>query len=143
LGSCVWGKCQFLEGHLSEDNLSPPTLLQVRVKGSEADPLRKGVVIYLGRTDSDLCPVGVIAAYLAVQGRNPGPFFKFVTGAPLSRVTLVSNMRAALWSSGVVASKYVGHSFQIGAATSAASVGIEDSLIKILGGGRAQHICCV
>jgi len=54
------------EGHLSEgdvilDNLSPPTLLQVRVKVSEADPFRKGVVMYLGRTVNDLCPVGVIA----------------------------------------------------------------------------------
>jgi len=34
---------------------------------SKADPFRKGVVIYLGRTDNDLCPVGAIAAYLAVR----------------------------------------------------------------------------
>ena len=42
-------------------------------------------------------------------------------------------MRTALGSSGVDASKYSGHSFQIGAATTAALVGIEDSLIKTLG----------
>ena len=62
---------------------------------SEADPFRKGVVKYLGRTVNDLCPVGVIAAYLAVQGRHPGPFFKVVIGAFPSRVALVSSMRAA------------------------------------------------
>ena len=45
---------------------------------SEADPFRKGVVMYLGRTVNDLCPVGVIAAYLVVRGRHPGPFFKVV-----------------------------------------------------------------
>ena len=126
------------EGHLSEgdvtlDNLSAPTLVQVRVKASKTDPFRKGVTIYLGRTDNDLCPVGAIAAYLAVRDRHPGPFFKFATGAPLSRVALVSNMRAALQSSEVDASKYAGHSFRIRAATTAASVGIEDSLTKTLG----------
>ena len=58
-------------GHLSEgdvtlDNVSAPTLLQVRIKASKTDPFRKGVVVYLGRTDNDLCPVGAVAAYLAV-----------------------------------------------------------------------------
>ena len=62
---------------------------------SEADLFRKGVVMYLGRTVNDLCPVGVIAAYLVVRGRHPGPFFKVVIGAPPSRVALVSNMRTA------------------------------------------------
>lgn len=42
-------------------------------------------------------------------------------------------MRAALRPSGVDVSQYSGHSFQIGAATTAAAVGIEDSLIKTLG----------
>ena len=125
-------------GHLSEgdvtlDNVSAPTLVQVRIKASKTDPFRKGVVVYLGRTDNDLCPVGAVAAYLAVRGREPGPFFKFAKGAPLSRTALVSRMRTALRSSGVEASKYSGHSFRIGAATTAASAGIEDSLIKTLG----------
>ena len=125
-------------GHLSEgdvtlDNVSAPTLLQVWIKALKTDPFRKGVVVNLGRTDNDLCPVGAVAAYLAVRGREPGPFFKFVTGAPLSRTALVSRMRTALGSSRVDASKYSGHSLRIGAATTAASVGIEDSLIKTLG----------
>ena len=51
--------------------------------------------MYLGRTVNDLCPVGVIAAYLAVRGRHPGPFFKVVIGTPPSRVALGSTMRAA------------------------------------------------
>ena len=125
-------------GHLSEgdmtlDIVSAPTLVQVRIKVSKTDPFRKGVVVYLGRTDNDLCPVGAVAAYLAVRCREPGPFFKFAKGAPLSRTVLVSRMKTALGSSGVEASKYSGHSFRIGAATTAASAGIEDSLIKTLG----------
>ena len=58
-------------GHLSEgdvtlDNVSAPTLVQVRIKASKMDPFRKRVVVYLGRTDNDLCPVVAVAAYLAV-----------------------------------------------------------------------------
>ncbi len=47
-------------------------------------------------------------------------------------------MRGALEAGGIDASKYAGHSFRIGAATTAAMVGIEDSLIKE--GGRVQPI---
>ena len=109
-------------GHLSEgdvtlDNVSASTLVQVRIKVSKMDSFRKGVVVYLGRTDNDLCPVGAVAAYLAVRGREPGPFFKFAKGTPLSRTALVSRMRTALGFSGVDASKYSGHSFRIGATT--------------------------
>ena len=50
------------------------------------------------QTDNDLCPVGAVAAYLAVQGREPGPFFKFAKGTLLSRTALVSRMRTALGS---------------------------------------------
>ena len=46
-------------------------------------------------------------------------------------------VREALLSSGVQVSKYSGHSFRIGAATTAAAVGIEDSVIKTLGRWRS------
>ena len=42
-------------------------------------------------------------------------------------------VRAALTRAGVDQSKYCGHSFRIGAATTAAARGIEDSIIKTLG----------
>ena len=62
---------QLSEGDVTLDNVSVPTLVQVRIKASKTDPFRKGVVVYLGRTDNDLCPVGAVAAYLAVRGREP------------------------------------------------------------------------
>ena len=42
-------------------------------------------------------------------------------------------VRAALTSAGVDQQKYCGHSFRIGAATTAAAKGVEDSIIKTLG----------
>ena len=46
---------------------------------------------------------------------------------------LVKKLREALGSTGMDVSGYSGHSFRIGAATTAAAVGIEDSMIKTLG----------
>jgi len=108
-------------------------VVQVRIKTSKTDPFRKGVIAYLSRTNNNLCPVGAVAAYLAVRGRSAGPFFKLSSGLPLSREVLVSRLRAALCPSGLEVGKYSSHSFRIRAATTAAAVGIEDSLIKTLG----------
>ena len=60
------------------------------------DPFRKGVMVYLGRTGGELCPVAAVSAYLAVRGRVPGPFFVFKGGEPLSREIFVRRVRAAL-----------------------------------------------
>ena len=70
---------------------------------------------------------------LAVRGRNPSPFFRFVSGAALTREALVRQLRSALSQFDVDISQYSGHSFRIGAATAAAAAGLEDSLIKTLG----------
>lgn len=74
-----------------------------------------------------------VAVYMAVRGTASGPFFMLRSGRPLSREFLVRKLGEASSSSEVDVSCYSGHSFRIGAATTAASVGIEDSLIKTLG----------
>ena len=45
----------------------------------------------------------------------------------------MNHLKEALIAAGVDASKYSGHSFRIGAATTAAACGIQDTLIKTLG----------
>ena len=42
-------------------------------------------------------------------------------------------VRSALELGGIAASRYSGHSFRIGAATSAAMAGVSDAMIKTLG----------
>lgn len=125
--------CHLSVGDVALDSLTDPKVVQVRIKASKTDPFRKGVTIFLGRTGDELCPVAAVTAYLAVRGETPGAFFKWSSGVPLSREMLVKRMRVALQSAGVDVACYSGHSFRIGAATTAAAVGMEDSLIRTLG----------
>ena len=72
-------------------------------------------------------------AYLAVWGKEPGPLFRLSDGRLLTKQIFIEKVRAALSVLGYDDTSYAGHSFRIGAATTAAACGIEDSLIKILG----------
>ena len=62
-----------------------------------------------------------------------GPLFKFEDGKVLTRQRFVNAVQEGLDKAGVYSSKYSGHSFRIGAATTAAEKGIEDCIIKTLG----------
>jgi len=115
------------------DNHSNPSLLRVRIKGSKTDPFREGVHIFLGRAHNKLCPVEAMLAYLAVRGSAPGFLFKFADGHLLTKEHFTKEVREALLAKGVKAELYAGHSFRIGAATTAAKHGICDSTIKMLG----------
>ena len=70
---------------------------------------------------------------MALRGPGEGPLFRFQNGNPLTRQRLVTRMREVLQSVSIDCSKYSGHSFRTGAATTAAAKGIQDSLIKTMG----------
>ncbi len=61
------------------------------------------------------------------------PLFCFEDGRHLTRKRLVHAVQTALVRAGMEATQYTGHSFRIGAATTAAARGFEDSIIKTLG----------
>ena len=86
-----------------------------------------------------LCPVSSMMGYLAICPSEPGPLFLFRDGSTLSRTKLIQCLRQALSSVGVDCSGYSGHSFRIDAATTAARMGVSDSLIKTLDVGGHQH----
>ena len=65
---------------------------------------------------------------MASRGDSPGPLFHFENGRQLSLA-----LRWVLTHSGVDASCFSGHSFRIGAATTAAQKGVKDSVIKMVG----------
>ena len=97
--------------------------------------------MYVGRTDSDLGPVAALLSYLQCSGAAPGPLFMFTSGRLLTRKRFVELVRAALALTDVDQRKYCGHSFRIGAATTAAARGVEGSVIKTLGRWESAAYC--
>ena len=78
-----------------------------------------------------------LLGYLVVRGNQAGPLFSFQDGRLLTRQRFVEEVCKALQLAGFDQSKYCGHSFRIGAATTAAGRGMEDSVIKTLGRWRS------
>ena len=85
----------------------------------------------MGRTSDDLCSVAATLAYLAVRGGSPGPLFRRPYHLFLPRASFVSFVKVALATLGYDERKVVDHSFR--AALTAAAMGIEKSLIKVMG----------
>ena len=113
--------------------LFPPTTWP----GYEAKdrPISEGRVSLVGRTGMDLCPgpVSAMLSYLELRGGKPGPLFLFQNRKPLTRLCFIDVVRDVLKKTGLDEEKYCSHSFQIGAATTAASKGMEGCIIKTLG----------
>ena len=126
-------ECALMTGDVSIDSRDNPQVLTVRLRKSKTDPYGSGTYIHMGRTGTQLCPVSAVLAYLAIRPPTEGPLFIFNNGTPLSRNQLVRHLREALSQIGVDVNKYSGHSFRIGAATTAAAAGLSDSFIQTLG----------
>ena len=116
------------------DDVGNPGVLSVRIKQSKTDPFRQGVTIFMGKTGCDLCPVAAVLAFLAMRGPGEGPLFRFESGEALTRPRLVSALRKA----GFKPEDYAGHTFRIGAATTAAACGVPVDTIKTLGRWKSQ-----
>ncbi len=129
---------QFQEGvHLSlaciKIDKSPiPDTVHVYLPRSKTDQFGKGCSILLARSDCALCPVAALMSYLMIRGSSPGPLFRFSDGSPLSKSKLFTNLQRLLSQAGWQG-RYTLHSFRVGAATTAASLGFPTHLIQALG----------
>ena len=112
------------------DNHQSPSVVWLHIKQSKTDPFRQGVEVFLGRSESAVCPVRAIVWYIGVRKLGPGPLFN--PGVRSAPHKVLSGCRTTRGTEGVGMdeSLYNGHSFRIGAVTTAAQQGVEDSLIQ-------------
>ena len=89
--------------------------------------------VFIGATSSGVCPITTLLQYIEFCSSVTGLLFVFHNGQYLTRAAFISNLQAALQNAGLVHTNYNGHSFRIGAYTTAAQSSIEDSLIHTLG----------
>ena len=125
--------CALSVADVAIDSRINPRMLTIFLRKSKTDQYGVGTHICVGRTGSTLCPVSAMLAYMAIRPPIPGPLFIFQDGSALTRDKLVTHLRQALAHVGVDASNFSGHSFRIGAATTAALAGFSDSFIQTLG----------
>lgn len=111
---------------------STAAYMTVRLAQSKTDPFREGVLVVVSNERA----VIAMAEYLSARGycRADAPLFEASGGAPLDVTTLVKHTRCLLTGAGVEdASKYAGHSFRRGGASSLHHAGLPDSLIRVMG----------
>ncbi|CAG2252634.1 unnamed protein product [Mytilus edulis] len=119
----------------------------LHLKTSKTDPFRKGVSIQLHKSDHTICPFSAVQKYIAIRkGREASfcfsdPLFVKENGNALDRDFFIRSLRHVLDICGYNSSLYNGHSFRIGASTSAGSVNIQDHLIKTLGRWTSDSYC--
>ena len=120
-------------GDVAVDNRTNPRMIQIHLKTSKCDQFGQGADVIVGVTGVDICPVSALSQYMGSRGSTQGPFFLNAAGEVLTKPAFVSQIRDILQSMGIPAHQFAGHSFRIGAATTAAIVGVEDSMIQTLG----------
>lgn len=120
--------------------------LRLSVKGDEAhlllktsktDPFREGVIIPLHAMNHAICPVQAFKSFLPCRlqlSTLPGmPLFLLQDGNALSRHRFLGMFSTVCERSGINPAGYSGHSFRVGAATSAAASKVPDHLVQALG----------
>ena len=102
--------------------------MTVCCKFSKTDPFGRGHTLHLFSTHTH------IKKYLLLTKYDPhAPLLCLGDGTPLTHSKFVKMLCSVLQELGFQAAIYAGHSFRIGAATTAAATGLPDYLIKELG----------
>ena len=107
------------------DSRATPSALQVTIKAPKTDPCRQGVTLLIGAAWRPSMPSRGHPRLHGRQGRHTRAAFR--AGRQfLMRTLFVDGVRTALLKAGFAAEDYAGHSFRIGAATTAARRGLQD-----------------
>lgn len=90
--------------------------------------------------DSRLCAIEAFKCYIPLRGNAPGPLFVSKNGIPMLRGAFASILKHNLMMSGFSTDLYKGHSFRIGAATTASASGLDDAEIMKMGRWKSSAI---
>ena len=115
-------------GDVALDNHAYPPMVRLHLKKSKCDQFGKGVDVVVGRTGQQLCPFSALLDYIDRSLR-----VSFSSKPRIYKPWFIKEFQKLLVAAGLPEEGYTGHSFRIGAATTAAVVGIPDSTIKTLG----------
>ena len=77
-------------------------------KASKTDPFRQGVSLYIGTTNSQLCPVAAVIGFIGERGSISGSLFTWSNGHYFTHDRFVLEVRKALSAVGIKAEDYVG-----------------------------------
>ena len=105
------------------------TLMYVHIKASKTDPFRTGCTIRVAAVGGIVCPVLLLRSYLRCHPTGSGPLFLWRSGHFLIRNDIVLLLRRCFPNKINLNT----HSFRIGGASAAASAGVSDNHIQILG----------
>ena len=110
------------------------------LKTSKTDRTHRGVSIRLFATDTNFCPIHTLRRYLQCRQAQfsdnfspSAPLFLMPSGRALTRSAMLRRLRQVLGALAENPLLYSGHSFRIGAASTAATVGVPTFLIQALG----------
>ena len=120
-------------GDVALDSRQALRMVQIHLKVSKCDQFGGGANIILEATDDALCPVKAMVLFVTERGCALGPFFRKASGETATKPWFVGEVQEILAKCGLNQSDFAGHSFRIGAATTADLAGIEDSAIQVLG----------
>ncbi|XP_067653261.1 integrase/recombinase xerD homolog [Haliotis asinina] len=107
--------------------------LTLRIRFSKTDQFGRGTLLSISPTASELCPVRALSLYLASRPRTSSQLFVHFDGSPLTRYQFQAILNKSLSHVGYDATQYTSHSFRIGAATTAAINGLDESIIQQYG----------
>ena len=118
--------------------------IQVFLRKSKTDQGRNGVCVRMAATPgTGYCPVTLARIYLEARPRTAQPnLLVHADGSPLTRGQFTCICKRALEQLGEDPARFTSHSFRIGAATTAASMGLPEATIKGVGRWKSDCFQC-
>lgn len=131
-----------LHACLSDLSIANSTTLIFTLRHSKTDQFGVSTPIYLFKLNSPLSPYEPLVRHLSTriaQHASPSdPLFVTEAGSVITRTWFHHHLRLVLTKAGYAASHFSGHSFRIGATSTASRQGIPEHTIKILGRWTSQ-----